>query len=90
MARKETISTIEAQYVCNFRPEPEGGYTVSCPVFPEIVTYGSSLGEARKKAREAIELCLEVYRDEGRPFPPSDSDPQETVSEVVPVRLSRA
>jgi len=89
MARKETIDTLHAQYVCNFRPEPEGGYTVTCPAFPEIVSYGSSLEEARRNAREAIELCLEVYRDEGREFPPSDGDPQETVSEVVPVKLSR-
>jgi antitoxin HicB len=52
------------QYICNFRPEPEGGYTVTCPAFPEIVTYGASLEEARRNAREAIELCLEVYQEE--------------------------
>ena len=86
---KSTVSTINAQYVCTFRPEPEGGYTVTCPAFPEIVSYGSSLEEARERAREAIELCLEVYRDEGRPFPPSDEDPKDPVSEVVPVKLAR-
>ena len=58
--RKEKIGTLDAQYVCTFRPEPEGGYTVRCPALPEIVSYGASLEEARPNAREAIELCLEI------------------------------
>jgi predicted RNase H-like HicB family nuclease len=90
MSQRETISTFDAQYVCTFRPEPEGGYTVRCAAFPEIVTYGASLNEARANAREAIELCLEVYEEEGRPFPPSDSDPRKTIEELVPVKLARA
>ncbi len=65
MKRNETVKTIDAQYVCTFRREPEGGYTVKCRAFPEIVSYGASLDEARRNAREAIELCLEVYRDKG-------------------------
>jgi antitoxin HicB len=65
MKRREKVGNLDAQYICTFRPEPEGGYTVRCPAFPEIVSYGSSLEEARSNAREAIELCLEVYRDKG-------------------------
>ena len=86
---QQTISTIEAQYLCSFRPEPEGGYTVQCAAFPEIVTYGATLEEARANAREAIELCLEVYRDEGRQLPASDAEPTETIEELVPVKLAR-
>ena len=37
----------------------------------------------------ALELCLEVYQDEGRPIPPSDADPDKTIKEVVPVKLAR-
>jgi predicted RNase H-like HicB family nuclease len=90
MTNGETISTIETQYVCHFRAEPEGGFTVLCPAFPEIVSYGSTLEEARRNAREAIELCIEVYRDEGRPLPESDSDTRTVIEEVVPIRLARA
>ncbi len=90
MKRKEPIKTLNAQYVCTFRPEPEGGYTVRCAAFPELVTNGRTLEEARAMAREALELCLEVYRDEGRPIPVSDADPQKTVKEVIPVKLARA
>jgi len=68
MKRTETVSTIHAQYVCTFRPEPGGGYTVRCAAFPELITNGRTLEEARAAAREALELCLEVYRDEGRPI----------------------
>lgn len=89
MNRRETIGRQDARYICTFRPEPEGGYTVRCATFPEIVTHGASLEEARANAREAIELCLEVYGAEGRPFPPSDVDPLRIIEEVVPVKLAR-
>jgi predicted RNase H-like HicB family nuclease len=65
MKRKEAIRTIDAQYVCTFHLEPEGGYTVRCRAFPEIVSYGASLEQARRNAREAIELCVEVYQAKG-------------------------
>lgn len=86
----ETVETLEAQYACSFRPEPEGGFTVRCAAFPEIITYGGTLEEARRNAREAIELCIEVYRDEGRPLPASDASPKRTIREIVPVKLARA
>ncbi len=89
MKRKETIKTINAQYVCTFRPEPEGGYTVRCRAFPEIVSYGASLADARRNAREAIELCLEVYQEKGWPLPKSQADPRKTIKEMVPVKLAR-
>ena len=87
---EERIEASEAHYLCSFRPEPEGGYTVRCAAFPEIVTFGTSIDEARAAAREAIELCLEVYREEGREFPPSDAEPRKTIRELVPVKLARA
>ena len=90
MKRKESIKTVNAQYVCTFRPEPQGGYTVRCAAFPELITNGRTLEEARAMAREALELCVEVYRNEGRPIPASDADPQKTVREVVPVKFARA
>ena len=90
MKRKEAIGTINAQYVCTFRPEPEGGYSVRCSAFPELITHGRTLQEARTMAREALELCLEVYQEEGRQMPVSDADPQKTLREIIPVKLARA
>lgn len=90
MKRDETIGTVDAQYICTFRPEKGGGYTVRCAAFPELVSNGRTLDEARHNAREALELCLEVYQNEGRPIPASDVDPDQTISEVILVQLARA
>lgn len=70
-------------YRCLFRPEPEGGYTVTCPKLAPVVTYGETLEEARANAREAIELVLEVYRDEGREIPAPDELPAAPIDELV-------
>jgi predicted RNase H-like HicB family nuclease len=88
--RRETLTGMVAQYECTFRPEPEGGYTVRCAVFPEVVTYGSTLEEARQNAREALELCLQVYQEKGWKLPASEADPRKTIKELVPVKLARA
>jgi predicted RNase H-like HicB family nuclease len=85
--KREAIDTARSQYTCTFRAEPEGGYTVRCAAFPEIVSFGATLEEARDKAREAIELCIEVYRDRGWSVPPSEHDLRKTIKEMVPVKL---
>jgi len=56
-------------YTIQLRPEPEGGFTVLVPALPEIVTYGIDEAEALRMAHEAIELALEVRRDEGEDIP---------------------
>jgi predicted RNase H-like HicB family nuclease len=40
-------------------------------------------------ARDALELCVEVYQDEGRALPEADFEPQKTIKELVPVKLAR-
>ena len=59
----------ELRYTIQLRPEPEGGFTVLVPALPEIVTYGLDEEEALRMAREAIELALEVRREEGDEIP---------------------
>ena len=49
-----------SQYACTLLPHPEDGYSVRCAAFPEMVSHGDTLEEARAAAREALELCLEV------------------------------
>ena len=89
MKREETVSTQHAQYLCTFRPDPEGGYAVRCPAFPGLVTSGKDLEEARAMAREALELCIEVYVEKGWPLPASDAEPHKTIKELIPVKLAR-
>lgn len=76
-------------YLCHFRPEPEGGFTVTRPKLPPVVTYGGTLEEAQADAREAIELCLELMLEDGEPVPPPDVDLALPIDQLVPVgRLS--
>jgi predicted RNase H-like HicB family nuclease len=85
--RRETITTLAA-YVCKFHLAPAGRYTVTYSALPEIVTYGSTLEEARGNAREPIELVLEAYQEDARNFPASDADPRQSLQEVVTVKLA--
>lgn len=59
----------ELRYTITLRPEPEGGFTVLVPALPEIVTYGIDEAEALRMAHEAIEIALEVRRDDGEEIP---------------------
>jgi antitoxin HicB len=55
-------------------PQPGGGFTVSVPALPEVVTEGESEAEALKMAEEAIRAVLEYRRDHGMPIP-TDASP---------------
>ena len=46
------------RYNIIFTPEPEGGFTVVVPSLPGCVTYGKSLAEARKMAKDAIKAYV--------------------------------
>lgn len=54
----------------SLEPQPEGGYTVTSPVLPELITEGDTVEEALAHAREAFALVLDIYEDEGRPLSP--------------------
>lgn len=49
--------------------QPEGGFTVSSPVLPELVTEGNSLEDAINNVRDALLAVIEIYEDLGKPFP---------------------
>ena len=54
-------------------PEPEGGYTATCPALPGLVTYGETLQEARDMALDAMEGLIEVMLEQGETGPESDT-----------------
>ena len=47
------------EYSAIFNPAQEGGYDVSFPDFPGCVTFGNSFEDAKRYAREALELWIE-------------------------------
>ena len=56
------------RYTIILTPEDDA-YLVGVPALPNVHTYGRSVDEALANAQEAIELYLEVLRDEGSPLP---------------------
>ena len=53
-----------------FTPEPEGSYTVTSPLLPELVTCGHDLADALAHVEDAFAAVIELYEDLGRPLPP--------------------
>jgi len=56
-------------YTVLFEPAAEGGYTVTVPMLPGVITEGDTLEEARERAKEAIRGYLKVLRKHGESIP---------------------
>lgn len=57
------------QYEVVLIPQPEGGFLVSVPDLPDVVTEGETREEALAMAKDAIEGYLEVMRERGWKVP---------------------
>ena len=70
------------EYTVILIPDPElpGAINVTVPALPGCLTYGDSREEALTNAREAIEVYLETWAEDGK-LPPPDA-------EVETVRLA--
>jgi len=53
------------EYEVILTPQAEGGFTVSVPDLPDVVTEGETREEALAMAKDAIEGYLETLRDHG-------------------------
>ncbi len=52
-----------------FTPQPEGGYTVTSPAIPELITEGDTLEEAQRNVQDAFEAVKEIYSEQNRSLP---------------------
>ena len=82
MKREETVTIQEYSFTVIYEPAEEGGYVVTCPALPAVVTQGDTLEEARAKAVDAIHLVLQSLLDHGEPVPAD----QATEPEPRPIR----
>jgi antitoxin HicB len=48
--------------------QPEGGYTVTSPVLPELITEGDPVEEALAHAQDPLAVVSELYKDLGKPI----------------------
>jgi antitoxin HicB len=52
-------------------PQKEGGWTVTSPVFPELVTEVDDLKQLDEVVRDAANAVMELYEDTKKEFPPN-------------------
>jgi antitoxin HicB len=59
----------EYEYTAFFGANENGGYTVTVPVLPGLVTEGKDLEDARDMARDAIRCYVEGLKKAKQPIP---------------------
>ena len=73
-------------------PQPEGGYTITCPLLPELITEADSLDEVLPNVSDALAAVLESYEDTKQPLPevlkPLNRESPLSVETLVPVRAA--
>lgn len=62
------------------RNEKEGGYTVMVPSLPGCITYGDTIEEAIKMAKEAIELYIESLIEHNEEIPTEEGTLEYTLT----------
>ena len=50
-------------------PQKEGGWTVTSPVLPELVTEVDDLADLQHVVSDAIHAVMELYKDMGKQIP---------------------
>ncbi len=73
-----------------FEPAEEGGYVVTCPALPGLVTEGDTLAEARSMAKDAIEGYIESLQKDGQPIPEDKKLPLDPVKEEIRIAFGAA
>lgn len=52
-------------------PQPEGGYTITCPIWPELITEADTVAEVNENVADAIAALIDAYQILGRTLPPA-------------------
>ncbi len=50
-------------------PQPEGGYTITCPLLPNLITEADTLSEVIPNVSDALAALIEAYEDLNQPLP---------------------
>lgn len=81
------MKAVEYTFTAVFEPAEEGGYVVTCPALPGLVTEGDTLEEAREMAADAIRCYLESLQMDGLPIPPGEEHEVEPLRDKVSVQI---
>lgn len=50
-------------------PQPEGGFTVTSSLLPELISEGDTVEEALENVKDALAAVAELYEDTGKALP---------------------
>jgi antitoxin HicB len=64
-----SFHVIKEGILYELREEPEGGFTINVPALPGCISFGDTFEEAMTMIAEAMELWLEVAREQGFAIP---------------------
>lgn len=67
-------------YTVVYEPVKHGGYQVTVPLLPGLITYGRDFEEAKKMARDAIRCHIQGLRKEKEDPPSEESLLQEKLT----------
>jgi antitoxin HicB len=70
-------------YTAFFEANEHGGYTVTVPSLPGLVTEGKDLGHARSMAKDAIQCCIEGLEKAKEPIPAERKTAQVKISIIA-------
>jgi len=52
-------------------PQPEGGWTITCPILPELHTEADTWDEIEPNVADALRAVIEIYEHLQKPLPPA-------------------
>ena len=56
-------------------PQSEGGYTITCPLLPNLITEADTLEEVIPHVSDALSAIIEAYQDLNQPLPSIKDNP---------------
>jgi antitoxin HicB len=71
-------------------PQSEGGYTVTCPILPDLIPEADTLEEVVTNVSDALAALIEAYEDLNQPLPavlqPITTDLTVWTETLIPVK----
>jgi len=68
-SESESLYVIKRGVVYELWPQPEGGFFIVVPALPGCTSFGDTIDQALEMVEEAIQLWVEVAREQGLSVP---------------------
>lgn len=83
---KTTKKVLEYKLPIKVEPQREGGFLVTCPIWPDCYAQGDSIDEAILEITAVAQSLIELYKEEGLKIPLEVQDKKDLADPLsVPV-----